>query len=393
MSSLPLTPHYRDTLPARFGGLTAGSSTGHPGGVPAPADAHARLDAPDARAMVEVRGVVKRFADGQRHVEALAGVDLRINAGEVFGIIGRSGAGKSTLIRCINFLEQPTEGEIVIDGIDLATLNPAELREQRRHIGMIFQHFNLLSSRTVYDNVALPLELAGVPKAEIRKRVEPLLELVGLASLRDRYPAQISGGQKQRVGIARALAGEPKVLLSDEATSALDPETTRSILALLQEINRKLGLTIILITHQMQVVAEVCDRVAVMEAGRIVESGEVFDVFTHPRAEITRTLVQDVIREALPEETVRAAQAKAANGSRLWRITLSGDSAGEPVITELVRRFHLSINLLQGHVDEIRGRPFGSLLVLASGPANEMDAAVAHLAQRNVSIEELPHVG
>jgi D-methionine transport system ATP-binding protein len=183
------------------------------------------------------------------------------------------------------------------------------------------------------------------------------------------------------------------VLLSDEATSALDPETTRSILALLQEINRKLGLTIILITHQMQVVAEVCDRVAVMEAGRIVESGEVFDVFTHPRAEITRTLVRDVIREALPEETVRAAQAKAADGSRLWRITLSGDSAGEPVITELVRRFQLSINLLQGHVDEIRGRPFGSLLVLASGAAHEMDAAVAHLAQRNVSIEEIPHVG
>jgi len=310
----------------------------------------------------------------------------------VFGIIGRSGAGKSTLIRCINYLEQPGAGSITVDGVDLGTLTPAELRAQRRHIGMIFQHFNLLSSRTVYENVALPLELAGVPRQEIRARVEPLLELVGLAQLRDRYPAQISGGQKQRVGIARALAGEPKVLLSDEATSALDPETTRSILALLREINRKLGLTIILITHQMQVVAEICDRIAVLEAGRVAESGEVFDVFTHPRAAITRTLVQDVIRQELPVETVRAAQAKAAQGAKLWRITFSGDNAGEPVLTELVRRFNLSVNLLQGHVDEIRGRPFGSVLLLVSGPAQEMAAAIAHLGQRNLLIEELPHV-
>lgn len=391
MSSLSYSPHLRDTLPARFAGAPAGP-TGAPAGVPGSAPGDAHLDSTATRPMVEVRGVVKRFADGQRQVEALGGVDLSINAGEVFGIIGRSGAGKSTLIRCINFLEQPTEGEIIVDGVDLATLTPAELREQRRHIGMIFQHFNLLSSRTVYDNVALPLELAGVSKAEIRKRVIPLLELVGLAALADRYPAQISGGQKQRVGIARALAGEPKVLLSDEATSALDPETTRSILALLGEINRKLGLTIILITHQMQVVAEVCDRVAVMEAGRVVESGEVFEVFTRPQAAITRTLVQDVIREALPVETLRAAQAKAADGSKLWRITLSGNSAGEPVLTELIRRFNLSINLLQGHVDEIRGRPFGSLLVLASGPAHELQAAIAHLGQRGVSIEEVPHV-
>jgi D-methionine transport system ATP-binding protein len=385
MSSLSVSPHLRESLPARFAGAP-GSPAAYPPGTPASIAGDSRADTAGTRAMVEVRGVVKRFEDRQRQVEALGGVDLRINAGEVFGIIGRSGAGKSTLIRCINFLEQPTEGQIIVDGVDLATLTAAELREQRRHIGMIFQHFNLLSSRTVYDNVALPLELAGISKAEIRKRVVPLLELVGLAALADRYPAQISGGQKQRVGIARALAGEPKVLLSDEATSALDPETTRSILALLGEINRKLGLTIILITHQMQVVAEVCDRVAVMEAGRIVETGEVFDVFTHPQAAITRTLVQDVIRAALPEETVRAAQAKAAPGSRLWRITLSGDSAGEPVLTELIRRFHLSVNLLQGHVDEIRGRPFGSLLVLASGPAHELDAAIAHLGQRGVVI-------
>ena len=390
MIPLHSTAHFRETLRAGAGG---GAPAGGGAYNPAYEPGGDRADLQATRPMVEVRGLVKRFADGQREVEAIGGVDLSIQRGEVFGIIGRSGAGKSTLIRCINYLEEPSEGAIIVDGVDLGTLSAAELRAERRRIGMIFQHFNLLSSRTVYENVALPLELAGVPKKEIGKRVDPLLELVGLDSLRDRYPAQISGGQKQRVGIARALAGEPKVLLSDEATSALDPETTRSILALLQEINRKLGLTIILITHQMQVVAEVCDRVAVMEAGRVVESGPVFDVFTHPQAAITRTLVQDVIREELPVETVRAAQAKAADGAKLWRITLSGDSAGEPVLTELIRRFNLSINLLQGHVDEIRGRPFGSLLVLASGAPQELQAAIDHLGQRGVTIEEVPHVG
>jgi len=385
MTVLNLVPPIGDAPPLR------GGSGGSPA-VTAIAPIAAQAGPQGTRPMVAVRGLVKRFADGARQVEAVAGIDLEIRAGEIFGIIGRSGAGKSTLIRCINFLEQPSEGSITVDGVDLGSLTADQLRTERRRIGMIFQHFNLLSSRTVYDNVALPLELAGVPKAEIRARVEPLLELVGLAALRNRYPAQISGGQKQRVGIARALANQPKVLLSDEATSALDPETTRSILALLQEINRKLGLTIILITHQMQVVAEVCDRVAVLDAGRVAESGEVFDVFTHPRAEITRTLVQDVIHQELPVETVRAALAKAADGARLWRITFSGDNAGEPVLTELVRRFHLSVNLLQGHVDEIRGRPFGSVLVLVSGPAQEQDAAVAHLGQRGLLIEEISHV-
>ena len=381
MSSIGIAPHFREAL-----------MPDSPPQADAAATA-ARVQPVNAQPMVTVRGLVKRFADGQKEVAALGGVDLEIRAGEVFGIIGRSGAGKSTLIRCINFLERPTEGTVAVDGVDLAGLDAQALRAERRRIGMIFQHFNLLSSRTVYENVALPLELAGVPKVQIREQVEPLLDLVGLAGLHDRYPAQISGGQKQRVGIARALAGKPKVLLSDEATSALDPETTRSILALLQEINRKLGLTIILITHQMQVVAQVCDRVAVMEAGRIVESGEVFEVFTHPQAAITRTLVQDVIRQALPVEAVRAAQANLKAGAKLWRLTFSGDSAGEPVLTELIRRFNLDINLLQGHIDEIRGRPFGSVLLLASGSPADLAAALAHLAQRNLPVEELPHVG
>ena len=221
--------------------------------------------------MIELRGITQTYQGSQGPVEALKGIDLTIQPGEVFGIIGKSGAGKSSLVRVINLLNRPTTGQVIVGGQDLTQLNDAQLREARREIGMVFQHFNLLSSRTVFDNAALPLELAGMDKAAIRARVNPLLELVGLAHLADRYPAQISGGQKQRVGIARALASRPKVLLSDEATSALDPETTRSILDLLRQVNRELGLTVVLITHQMQVIKQVADRVAVIEAGRIVE--------------------------------------------------------------------------------------------------------------------------
>ena len=225
--------------------------------------------------MIEIRNISQRFAGPRGWVEALHNVNLSIPAGEVFGIIGRSGAGKSTLVRTLNLLTRPSEGNIVVNGRDLTTLPAAQLREARREIGMIFQHFNLLSSRTVYDNVALPLELAGMKRDEIEANVLPLLELVGLSAQKDRYPAQISGGQKQRVGIARALASKPKVLLSDEATSALDPETTRAILDLLKRINRELNLTIVLITHQMDVIKQVCDRVAVLDAGRVVEEGKV----------------------------------------------------------------------------------------------------------------------
>ncbi len=222
--------------------------------------------------MIDIRNLSQRFAGPRGWVEALHNVNLTIPAGEVFGIIGRSGAGKSTLVRTINLLTRPSEGSVVVDGRDLMMLSKDDLRAARRNIGMIFQHFNLLSSRTVFDNVALPLELAGMKRAEIEAAVLPLLDLVGLTQHRDKYPAQISGGQKQRVGIARALASKPKVLLSDEATSALDPETTRAILDLLRRINRELGLTIVLITHQMEVIKQVCDRVAVLDAGRVVES-------------------------------------------------------------------------------------------------------------------------
>jgi len=244
--------------------------------------------------MIQLDNIHLRYPSPHGPVDALQGVDLHVPGGQVFGIIGRSGAGKSSLIRTINLLTRPTQGRVQVDGRDLTALSPEDLRTARHGIGMVFQHFNLLSSRTVFENVALPLQLVHARPAAIKARVDELLDLVGLSAQRDRYPAQISGGQKQRVGIARALASRPTVLLSDEATSALDPETTRSILALLQTINRDFGLTIVLITHQMQVIKQVADRVAVIDHGRIVEQGAVIDVFTQPQHATTRSLLEDI---------------------------------------------------------------------------------------------------
>jgi D-methionine transport system ATP-binding protein len=317
--------------------------------------------------MIEIRNISQRFAGPRGWVEALHNVNLSIPAGEVFGIIGRSGAGKSTLVRTINLLTRPTEGNIVVDGRDLTTLPAAQLREARREIGMIFQHFNLLSSRTVYENVALPLELAGMKRDEIEAHVLPLLELVGLSAQKDRYPAQISGGQKQRVGIARALASKPKVLLSDEATSALDPETTRAILELLKRINRELNLTIVLITHQMDVIKQVCDRVAVLDAGRVVEEGKVIDVFLQPHHEVTRALIGDVI-------------------------ALTGSGVDQPILSETIRRYELDFNILHGQIDEIQGQAFGSLAVLAGGEPTKVAQALAYLREQGVVVEELSYV-
>ena len=325
---------------------------------------------------------------------ALHGVNLQVQPGEVFGIIGRSGAGKSSLVRCINLLNRPTQGRVAVAGTDLTALPPAGLRAARRDIGMVFQHFNLLSSRTVFDNVALPLELAGVEPGEIRKRVAPLLDLVGLAALADRYPAQISGGQKQRVGIARALASRPKVLLSDEATSALDPETTRSILALLQQINRELGLTVVLITHQMQVIRQIAHRVAVMDAGRVVEEGSVLDVFTRPRQAITRSLIEEVMPQSLPA-SVRAHMAAlhaalpVGHAGRLLRLVYAGLSAEQPLLSRLIRQHGLDVSILHGQMDEIQGQPFGALAVYASGPAAAVQATAAALAASGVQVQDL----
>jgi len=344
--------------------------------------------------MIDLRGITQTYQGSQGPVEALRGIDLHITPGEVFGIIGKSGAGKSSLVRVINLLNRPTTGQVIVGGRDLTQLGDAQLREARREIGMVFQHFNLLSSRTVFDNAALPLELAGMSKSDIRERVNPLLELVGLSALADRYPAQISGGQKQRVGIARALASRPKVLLSDEATSALDPETTRSILDLLRQVNRELGLTVVLITHQMQVIKQVADRVAVIEAGRIVEQGRVLDVFTRPQQAITKSLIDEILPQELPASVLGhvrklAGQLGAGRTGQLLRLSYAGDSAYQPILSQLIRQFGVDMSILHGQVDEIQDETFGSLAVYASGAADSVRAAVAHLRAGGVAVEEV----
>jgi D-methionine transport system ATP-binding protein len=343
--------------------------------------------------MIELRHISQRFAGPRGPIDALHNVNLSIPSGEVFGIIGRSGAGKSTLVRTINLLTRPTEGNVVVGGRDLTTMSAGDLREARREIGMIFQHFNLLSSRTVFDNVALPLELVGLKRAEIEAAVLPLLDLVGLSAQKDRYPSQISGGQKQRVGIARSLASKPKVLLSDEATSALDPETTRAILDLLKRINRELGLTVVMITHQMDVIKQVCDRVAVLDAGRVVEQGKVIDVFLQPHHEVTRALIGDVIAQELPPAMkARVAERLQKGSGHLLRLAFSGSGVDQPILSETIRRYELDFNILHGQIDEIQGQAFGSLAVLAGGEPAKVAEAIAFLREQHVVVEEMAYV-
>jgi len=341
--------------------------------------------------MIELKGIYQTYHGMSGAVQALRGLDLHIQPGEVFGIIGRSGAGKSSLVRVINLLNRPTAGQVLVDGRDLTALGQDALRVARRDIGIIFQHFNLLSSRTVYDNVALPLEIAGLAPGDIKVRVEPLLDLVGLSALKDRYPSQISGGQKQRVGIARALANRPKVLLSDEATSALDPETTRSILGLLKQINQEFGLTVVLITHQMQVIKQVADRVAVIDAGQIVESGPVIDVFTRPQHATTRSLIDEIVPQELPASVltrVRALQSKQPdNPGQLWRLAFSGEGADQSLLSDAIRRFNLDLSIVHGQIDEIQGKPFGTLAVFARGTPAQLAEAVAYWRAAGVHVE------
>lgn len=340
--------------------------------------------------MIELKGIYQTYPGATGPVQALKGVDIHIQPGEVFGIIGRSGAGKSSLVRVINLLNRPTQGQVIVGGRELTTLSGDALRVARRDIGIIFQHFNLLSSRTVYGNVALPLEIAGLPADEIKARVEPLLGLVGLADFAHRYPAEISGGQKQRVGIARALANRPKVLLSDEATSALDPETTRSILALLQKINQDMGLTIVLITHQMQVIKQVADRVAVIDAGRIVEMGPVIDVFTRPQHATTRSLIDEIVPQDLPASVlarVRKLLAASDVPGRLLRLAFAGEASDRSLLSQAIRTFELDVSVVHGQVDEVQGQPFGSLAVVARGAPAQLDAAIAYWRDAGVQVE------
>jgi len=333
--------------------------------------------------VIELQDIHKSFPVGTQRVPALRGIDLRIEPGEVFGIIGASGAGKSTLLRVINLLERPDSGRVQVAGADLQGLDEAGLRQARQRIGMIFQHFNLLASKTVAENVAWPLKIAGRPEAEIAPRVAELLARVGLAEQAAKYPAQLSGGQKQRVGIARALATRPQVLLCDEATSALDPETTRGVLDLLAEINTELGLTIVLITHEMDVVRRVCDRVAVLEAGRIVEQGPVADVFLHPREAVTRRFVLEA--EHVDEGDQLADYAHVPG--RLLRLTFRGERSYEPLLGEVARRTGLDFGILAGRIDRIKREPYGQLTISVSG--GDLPAATELLVERGVHVEVL----
>ncbi|WP_373413610.1 methionine ABC transporter ATP-binding protein [Ensifer aridi] len=346
-------------------------------------------------ASVVFDAVSKRFAasGGNAAFTALDNVSLTVARGSITGIIGRSGAGKSTLIRLVNGLEKPSSGKVLVDGVDVGALDEAGLRDLRRSVGMIFQHFNLLSSRTVFGNVALPLEIAGMDRRAIEQRVRPLLDLVGLADKHGRYPAELSGGQKQRIGIARALATEPKLLLSDEATSALDPETTQSILELLKRINAELGLTVLLITHEMEVVKAVTSEVAVIDRGEIVERGRTFDVFTHPKHETTRALLSGLPGSKLPEAVARGLKSAAAAGDRVVvRLTFFGAAAERPLISQLIQSIGAEVNIIAGTIDEIGGKPYGSLVVAYGADAETAGKAEHFFAENGLVTEVLGYV-
>ena len=345
--------------------------------------------------MIQLSHIEKTYDSPSGPVKALKGIDLTIERGEIFGIIGLSGAGKSTLIRCINMLERPTAGKVIVDGQDMTVMSEKELRKARKNIGMIFQHFNLLSSATVYDNIAFPLRLSHTPEAEIKKKVLPLLELVGLADKAHQYPSQLSGGQKQRVGIARALASEPKVLLCDEATSALDPQTTRSILELIQDINRKLSLTVVVITHEMQVIKDICDKVAVIENGVIAEQGTVLEVFTNPQKPITKDFISVLLSNELPAAFRGGEISKTPlpGAYLLLRLTFIGESADDPVLAGMIRKFpEIEVTMLFGNLDQIKSTPFGRMIIGITGPEAKIQEAIQYLRQQDLKEEVIGYV-
>ncbi len=339
--------------------------------------------------MIELKNINKTFKSNGTEVVASRDINLTIKDGEIFGIIGYSGAGKSTLVRFINLLERPTSGQVVIDGVDITALSDKKLREARKDIGMIFQQFNLFASRTVFDNVAYPLKHTKLSKEEKKKKVEELLDLVELKSKADAYPSQLSGGQKQRVAIARALASNPKILLCDEATSALDPQTTDSILKLLKQLNRKLGITIVIITHEMQVIKEICDRVAVMENGRIVESGDVFSIFASPKEKITQDFINmtsnlSKIYQLIDEN---ADISKLEPGQCIVKFKYLVRNASEPLVSTISRNFDIDVNIIFGNIELIGSEPLGGLVSIISGKRENIEGALNYLKEKNVGVE------
>jgi D-methionine transport system ATP-binding protein len=335
--------------------------------------------------LIELKDLTKVYGKGSKAATALSGLNLSIKKGEIFGVIGHSGAGKSTLIRCINLLERPTQGEVWVDGVELTALSQGQLQEKRRKIGMIFQHFNLLSSATVYDNIAFPLRLTGTSSAEIERKVQELLVLVGLEDHRYKYPAQLSGGQKQRVGVARALASDPDVLLCDEATSALDPQTTDSILRLLLDINTKFHLTIVLITHEMHVIQSICDRVAVIHGGGIVEQGEVAEVFLKPKHEVTKEFIRS---EAQHDGPIRQAiDAVHAGYTKAVKITFLGQKTYESTLSHVVQGTGVNFAILQGTISTIKDVPYGQLIVRFEGPSDAVETTLTELMAQGLDVE------
>lgn len=343
--------------------------------------------------MIELQNLSRTFRTENGDVHAVRDVNLTIQDGEIFGVIGYSGAGKSTLVRCLNLLERPDSGQVLIDGIDLVSLTERDLRAERQKMGMIFQQFNLLSSRTVFDNVAFPLRYKKISKAAIREKVEGLLELVGISDKINAYPAQLSGGQKQRVAIARALASDPSILLCDEATSALDPQTTKSILKLLRDLNKKLGLTVVIITHEMSVIKEICHRVAVMEDGYVVELDNVISIFSNPQQQITKEFIRSTSSLARFDELVEEQSdiVNLAAGESMWRLDFYGSETKESIVANLTEIFGVKPSIIFANVEVIQDTILGSLIVRVATREEETERVKQYLAERGIRLEVLKY--
>jgi len=339
--------------------------------------------------MIELIDVSKTFTTNKSLVYAVKDVNLNIKDGEIFGVIGYSGAGKSTLVRCINLLERPTKGKVLIEGVDLLELKEKELRLHRQKIGMIFQQFNLLASRTVFENVAFPLRHRGISKEDIREKVLSLLELVGISDKVDAYPSQLSGGQKQRVAIARALANDPSILLCDEATSALDPQTTKSILELLKEVNQKLGITIVIITHEMNVIKEICDRVAVMEDGKVVELNNVLSVFSNPQAQITKDFINSTSTLSRINELIKEKSeiVQLSEGEAIWRLDFYGLETKESVISHISKKYEICPSVLFANVEVISDTVIGSIIIILKISEELEKEVIKYLHEKQIRVE------
>ncbi len=333
--------------------------------------------------MIQIKNLVKTYSSKSGDVTALKNINLTIDEGEIFGIIGLSGAGKSSLVRCINLLEKPTSGEIIVDNIDLSKSTGKELQNQRKKIGMVFQHFNLLMNKTVFDNIAFPMKISKWDKKDIEIRVKELLELVGLSDKENCYPAMLSGGQKQRVGIARALASNPSLIMCDEATSALDPVTTNQILQLLKEVNKKLGITIIIITHEMDVVKEVCDKVAIMEKGEIIEEGTVTEIILRPKTKSAKYFFDKTNTTTDNEVYIEAIK----SGDTLIKATFEGDLTVKPYISKMIKKFDIDASILLGNIEDINDTLIGNLILKLSGDKNSIEEGIRYLKENKIIVE------